>query len=472
MRATSATRSQRIVGIALFAVISLAAIAPIRSYDFFWHLATGRWIAEHHALPATDPFTIGSDHTPNDRWVNDEWLFDVVLRGVQSVDGFEGLSLIRALFLGGIFSFIFARAARRGDPSIALLFTAVAFFAVQQQLDVRPATVAAALLAIAIVSVDAPAAFVLTTILWINIHPSAILAPLIPALRGRWRLALLSTIALLLNPWGWRGVAAPFAVASLAGGGTFVNAEWLPSRVAEFPLLYITMAVAAALFAMTADRRGQLWRIALLAILAVLAVRHVRNQGLYFAALPLLVTPFVARPLARRSQLAIGAAACIVLVAAFVHDRHGGVDPHRFPVQAVARLKAARLRGNIYNPDQFGGYLIWSFYPERRVLTDGRNELHRTYIAEYSRARLDGRAWSALLRKYRIDLAVDEYRPPMTVQNAMTKQRTVLPASLVYWLRRDWALIAYDDAAMVFARRAAFPKELLEGWELRGVVPD
>jgi len=131
------------------------------------------------------------------------------------------------------------------------------------------------------------------------------------------------------------------------------------------------------------------------------------------------------------------------------------------------------LRGNVYNPDQFGGFLIWSFYPERRALTDGRNELYRTYDAEYAKARVDSRAWHALLHKYAIDLAVDEYRHErMTVIDAVTKQRKEMPASLVYWPRSQWALIGYDDAGMVFARRAAFPVEVLQRWELRGVVPD
>ncbi|HWS71609.1 MAG TPA: hypothetical protein VN605_05820, partial [Thermoanaerobaculia bacterium] len=401
-----------------------------------------------------------------------EWLFDVVLHGVHSVAGFEALSLIRAALLGALFAFVFARAARRGDPSLALLLTAVSFLAVQQQLGMRPSTAAAGLLVLAIVSVESPIAFVATTILWINIHPSAILAPLIPALRLRWRLALLAFAALFVNPFGWRGVAGPFEVARFVAGGTFVNAEWLPSRPAEFPLLYITLAIAIGLFAIASDRRSHLWRIALLLVLAMLAIRHVRNQGLYFVALPLLVTPFVVRSLARRSQLAIGSAALVLVAASFVHDRHRGVDPMRFPVRAVARLRDSGLRGNIYNADQFGGYLIWSFYPERRVLTDGRNELQRTYIAEYLRARLDGRAWKSLLRKYAIDVAVDEYRVAMPVVDAATKRRTVMPASLVYWPRNEWALIAYDDAAMVFARRAAFSKEVLKRWELRGVVPD
>ena len=53
-----------------------------------------------------------------------------------------------------------------------------------------------------------------------------------------------------------------------------------------------------------------------------------------------------------------------------------------------------------------------------------------------------------------------------------TGERRALPASLVRYRRRDWALIAFDDAAMVFARRAAFPPERLAAIEYRYLVPD
>ncbi|HEX6641865.1 MAG TPA: hypothetical protein VF215_12180, partial [Thermoanaerobaculia bacterium] len=171
-------------------------------------------------------------------------------------------------------------------------------------------------------------------------------------------------------------------------------------------------------------------------------------------------------------RVAIAAATAAIALVMFTSDHRLGVAPERFPLRAVARLKETRLAGNIYNPDQFGGFLIWSFYPQRRVLTDGRNELHRTFIPEYARARRDQRAWRALLAKYRIDLAVDEYRRPLEVLDAATGAKTMTPASLAYWPRDEWALIAFDDAAMVFARRGAFAADAIEKWELRGVVPD
>jgi len=111
-------------------------------------------------------------------------------------------------------------------------------------------------------------------------------------------------------------------------------------------------------------------------------------------------------------------------------------------------------------------------YPQRRVLTDGRNELYHRFNEEYAIAREDGRAWNALLRKYRIDLAVDEYRPPLDVINGLTGAHQSMPASLAYWPRRDWALIGYDKAAMIFARRAAYPREVIDRLEVKGIVPD
>jgi hypothetical protein len=204
---------------------------------------------------------------------------------------------------------------------------------------------------------------------------------------------------------------------------------------------------------------------------AFLAVRHVRNQPLFFAAFPILVAPDV-RLERLRPALAYAASAIAIALIALFADHRLGVPPERFPIAAVARLQAAGLRGNIYNPDQFGGFLIWSFYPERRALTDGRNELYRTFIPEWMEARGDQRKWNALLRKHRVDVALEEYLPPIRAIDARTGRPSEMASSLAYWPRSQWALIAYDDAAMVFARRAAFPAETIDRWEIKGVVPD
>lgn len=471
--------ARRFAAIAIFVLIALASIRPIRSYDFFWHLATGRWIVEHRALPKFDPFTLASAHVP---WINGEWLYQIVLYSGERAAGVDGVSLLNAFFVAAIFTTAFWFSSRERDVGTAALASTVAFAGAALLIGVRPATAAAFLVVCAIALLgSSPSlrtltiAYAVLTIVWVNTHPSALLAPAFAATTlvtdvRRWPIPLASAAALLINPFGWRGIVAPFELTKLVGSGEFVNAEWLPSTPETFPLLYATLAGVVILHIFVRPKREDLWRIAIFVALAVLAVRHVRHQGLYFAALPLVI-PRMRLPRKAMTILALGAIVPIAFASGGEHRM--GVDDKRFPVRATARLKESGLRGNIYNVDQFGGFLEWTFFGERRVLTDGRNELFREFIARDAAARRDSRAWNAMMHEYKIDLAVDEYQEErVQVVDMKSGERRFLPPSLVRYRRRDWALIAFDDAAMVFARRAAFPAEALARLEYRYLVPD
>jgi hypothetical protein len=56
------------------------------------------------------------------------------------------------------------------------------------------------------------------------------------------------------------------------------------------------------------------------------------------------------------------------------------------PVDAVAWIRQHRLVGEMYNPDNWGGYLIWALWPDYRVFVDGRTDL---YGDEFLRQHLD-----------------------------------------------------------------------------------
>jgi len=487
--------TKRVAAAVLFVLIAIAAAGPIRSYDYFWHLTTGRWIVDHHAVPQFDPLTTASAHVP---WINGEWLYEIVLYALHGIAGDAGISIISALLAAAIFTAGFVFATRDQDIGIALLIAAIAFAGASDRLGVRPAAAAALLIVVALGilgsrmrRVPMTIAYACLTIVWINLHPSALLAPLLAliamlkvpwsaggspsalhALALRGVVVVASSVALLVNPFGWNALIAPLRLTSEIRSGAFVNAEWLPSTFEYFPLLFVTMGVVVLLFLGVHDKRANAWRFVTFAILAVLAYRYVRNQGLYFAALPLLVPPI--GKFSKRVSNVIAACALIPLIWAFQHDVHRlGVDDERFPMRAIAALHSYKLAGNIYNVDQFGGLLEWTFYPERRTLTDGRNELFRDFIAADAVAHRDSRAWHDMIAKYGLVLAVDEYQSEkIDVLDVASGERRSLPASLVRYRRRDWALIAFDDAAMIFARRDAFPSERLEPIEFRFLVPD
>src|SRR6266705_452509 len=116
----------------------------------------------------------------------------------------------------------------------------------------------------------------------------------------------------------------------------------------------------------------------------------------------MLIAPMVPR---RWSHSAVALLALLPICWAYANGPHvAGIDAHRYPIRPTAVIHRANLQGNIYNPDQFGGFLIWSFYPQRRVLTDGRNELYAAFLDEDARAHADSRVWRAMREKYAIDL--------------------------------------------------------------------
>jgi hypothetical protein len=515
--------TKRIAAAGFFVLAAIAAVAPIRSYDYFWHLTTGRWIVAHQAIPRFDPLALASVHVP---WINGEWLYQIVLYALHGIAGDAGISILSAMLAAAIFAIAILITSQ--DAGVALLISGVAFAGASDRLGVRPAAAAALLIVIAIGLLGSrlrliplTIAYAVLTIVWINVHPSALLAPVLaficilqtrsaggppavppPARRqeGKTRqraaggpadepsalrasalrtsalraviLAAASAIALLVNPYGWNAILAPLRLTSEIHSGAFVNAEWLPSTFAFFPLLYVTIGAVVLLFIGTREKRANAWRFVIFVLLAALAIRYVRNQGLYFAALPLLVPPI--GNFSRRVSNAIAACALIPLAWAFQHDIHRpGIDDERFPTRAVSALKSYNLAGNIYNVDQFGGLIEWTFYPERRALTDGRNELFRDFIEADAVAHRDSRAWHAMLAQYGLVLAVDEYQSEkIEVLDVASGERQALPPSLVRYRRRDWALIAFDDAAMVFARRDAFLASRLGAIEYRFLVPD
>ncbi len=477
-------------------LVSLAAflvsILPVRSYDAFWHLAAGRWIAEHRALPARDPFGLASGNVP---WRDGEWLFQLLLYGAHSLGGEVALSLLRAAAVAGLAGWLFHRARRESSAASALILVSVALFGADARLAVRP-EIAGVILAGIVTSLSLGAlpprrigALALATVLWINLHPSALLAPLIVGIaaggrigageRNRAQVVRLASAcaaalaALFVNPWGWRGVAGPIELARIVSARAFVNTEWLPSDPSAFPVLYLTIVAGAALVAWRRDA-ALVPRALLFALFSLLAVRYVRNHGFFFATIPILLAPAMPKLASRAASIASAAVAALVAIALPLGRGIGaGTDAGRFPVAAVRQLRASGLEGNIYNPDQFGGYLIWQSYPQRRVLTDGRNELYLEFLRELPLARSDSRRWNRLIETYGLVLAVEEYRRgSIRVTDAATGRIEARSPSRVYFPRERWALIAFDDVAMVFARRDAFPAETIERLEYRSLDPE
>jgi hypothetical protein len=89
--------------------------------DVSWHIATGQWILDHRAIPATDPFSFTWAGKP---WVPIEWLAEVLYAAAYRLAAYSGVAALVTIALMGLHAAVFANASRwtrRSLLAIALM---------------------------------------------------------------------------------------------------------------------------------------------------------------------------------------------------------------------------------------------------------------------------------------------------------------------------------------------------------------
>jgi len=104
--------------------------------DFFWHLATGRYIVENKIVPDRDIFgyvTEGND------WIPFEWGWDVLTYGLYNLGGYNLILLFRSLSFVFVFFLLFAL-LRKFKVNATLIFVVLTtlLFAIIDRLSPRP----------------------------------------------------------------------------------------------------------------------------------------------------------------------------------------------------------------------------------------------------------------------------------------------------------------------------------------------
>ena len=90
-------------------------------------------------------------------------------------------------------------------------------------------------------------------------------------------------------------------------------------------------------------------------------------------------------------------------------------DQSRFPVAAADFIEKSWPAGHGYAPDQFGGYLIYRFYPKMKVFIDGRSDFYRTgtVVDDYLRITNLKPDWAMLLDKYDVEWLLLKQEAPL-----------------------------------------------------------
>ena len=435
--------------------------------DTYSHIAVGRWIIAHGAVPASDPFSFSMHGAP---WITFEWLSEVIYAAAYALSGWAGVVALAAAAIALAVGLLTRFLLRELAPTPALLMVIASVMLLAPHILARPHVLtlpvmvawAAALVRCMDQRTPPPYWALPLLVLWANLHGSVVLAlgliapaaleALLDEKRSDWPRVLLrwlpftalAVAASCLTPYGPGSLLMPLKTLGLGPALGWIS-EWRPQdfgHVGAFELLLL-----AGIFALSRGVTLPVVRALVVLGLVHFALAQVRNADLLAMLAPLYLAAPLARQLGARTEEepagpagGVSLAALAVMIAATALTLVRDLRPplHNTPEAAVANAGLAEA-GPVLNDYAFGGYLIFAGIP---TFIDGRGELYGgPFIVRYNRdvSLADLRDFLKLL---------DQYKLGATLLAPDT------PAAALLDRLPGWQRVYSDDVAVVHKRRA------------------
>jgi hypothetical protein len=109
-----------------------------------------------------------------------------------------------------------------------------------------------------------------------------------------------------------------------------------------------------------------------------------------------------------------------VIAAIFIYRNAEQQDPRAklnetLPAAAVEFIKENKITGRMFNHYNYGGFLVYEFYPDQKVFIDGRADMYGDdFIWEYMNINNGGANWKELFDKHAIDYAIVDEQAPIS----------------------------------------------------------
>lgn len=483
-----------LVFILLLVSLTYGRLAPrlLWDGDVGWHIRNGENILSSHAIPTSDSFSATRAGQP---WYSWEWLYDVALGWTHSVAGLNGVVFLTAVIIAVTLSLVFRRALLRGTSLPATIFLFVlCLVASSIHFLARPHVVSWFLGMIWFWALEdyertgkygAVWLFPSLMMLWVNLHGGFILGFLLLGIFlagaaaevvfhrenpnkavAMGRLKIISLViagcafASLINPYSYKLHAHVYEYLTNRFYMQHIdefrapNLRGLPAQA--FVLLLVVSVLA--IWRAKAKLRPSAWLILIFCAFSGLwAARNIPIAAMLLVCVVAPLVPGKANIAALRDMrldtvesrfkghlwpVLVVIFTCGALLAGGrlfhrqVIDAH--FDPHRFPVQAVETLAHRGIKDPVFSLDAWGGYLIYSRYPEQRVFIDDRHDFYgEAYLREYLKVLHLEPGWKDILDSWGVNLVVFPAKAKLSTELS----------------KAGWKAIYQDETAAIFARQ-------------------
>ena len=505
----------------LFLFILMISLGLIQkdNNDIWWHLKTGQLLLENHVFPRTDIYSYTAAGRP---WVLHEWLSQVIFYKAYTLGGESLLALLRPICLILVFFILMANIFldEKGfafpEFLLFIFLTYIGVMAIWPRIIVRPHLLSMVMMVLFFYCLtryrlrrDRSLYYLPPLqVLWVNLHSAAILGIILVIMffAGCWLdVVTVSGKKVVRQEPTKNDSGRIFLIVVLVILATFANPstyhifgeletmkkeylgikEWQsPFSVSPYMVpnmfFYWFYPVLAIIFATMSFRKISWSDIIICVFLAIISLKSLRNIEIFV----LVTIPIVYRwgrqilqNLERRTShmmvyyLTGGGLAVIVCLTSIKVTTQGmhivrsgrnlrmhlGVGYNK-PDGAIDYVLKNHLRGNMYNSYDIGGYIIWRGYPDLKVMMDGRVVVYGKELL-WKIMYLDPEKLESLVREYSIGYFI--------LKNSAGEE----DLNDYLHLTKRWALVYFDDEALVYVKRDAAYENLIRHDEFKYLNP-
>lgn len=513
-----------LTGLFFLFVIFFTLIKISGDDDVFWHLETGRYIAENKTVPSYDVFGFTSSGM---EWIPFEWGWDLLSYLLYSVSAWYGISVFRILVFLTIF-FLYFRLVRRLNLNVLIasfVFTLL-LFGMMDRLIPKPQIISYLFFSVLIYILISFQSFnrnkikilyflPLIFLIWSNMHMGVlagigiftvfVLSELIVYLKPNSfsktlqslhkndliKIVIIygiSLLVLLINPHGFKTYAYVYSHLNMkmledvfewyspfnkVFSGTIYQYLYFFFLISSIIVLYYSYKTKNLFIGLTAlvfsifSASSSRYTIDFMLIVSILIV--ISFGGLVNVS-KLNNSKF--------PQLILSAILLFLIVSIPNNNLYSylsstrsfgfGVADYDYPVKLFNFIKANDIQNTgsrPFNSFNTGGYFIWEFKGKKNFI-DSRNLSDKIYY-DYKSINNKLGGFEKKIDEYGFDYFIWFY--PGLVNNSAELQTSV--TSYLINNPQSWKLVYWDDQSMLFVKNEDKFRDLISRYEYRFVNP-